>query len=259
MTRRDEGQLLLASSSVGVPLNHVGTDISKQRQILTGKGLILTLFIALGIFGVSTGAARYLFPRASQSRLPVDQQTGFTVRYNPLEDDRSPTTAICTGDVSKPVLDGADFVAYFSLDPDSAGVYGTEDYVATYNGYSFWFISEENKALFEQEPLNYIPAWGGFCSWGISREDWWTAETLGPDTDPNYWVITDDGVLHFFRSALPKKKFMGKVPGVWGDIPGNIRAGNDRWISWWGKAEPGTYRGPFNTACFCSADTCLDA
>ena len=154
MTRRDEGQLLLASSSVGVPLNHVGTDISKQRQILTGKGLILTLFIALGIFGVSTGAARYLFPRASQSRLPVDQQTGFTVRYNPLEDDRSPTTAICTGDVSKPVLDGADFVAYFSLDPDSAGVYGTEDYVATYNGYSFWFISEENKALFEVRAIN---------------------------------------------------------------------------------------------------------
>ena len=63
---------------------------------------------------------------------------------------------------------------------------------------SFWVVPTSPGSL-QQEPLNYIPAWGGFCSWGISREDWWTAETLGPDTDPNYWVITDDGVLHFFR------------------------------------------------------------
>ncbi|CAM9677037.1 unnamed protein product [Sphacelaria rigidula] len=44
-----------------------------------------------------------------------------------------------------------------------------------------------------------MPAWGGFCSWGISNEDWWTKDSLGPDADPHSWLITDDGVLHFFR------------------------------------------------------------
>lgn len=51
----------------------------------------------------------------------------------------------------------------------------------------------------QEQPTRYIPAWGGFCSWGISEEDWWTAENLGPQADPNMWLITDDGILHFFR------------------------------------------------------------
>lgn len=34
---------------------------------------------------------------------------------------------------------------------------------------------------------------------GISREDFWSKDTLGPDADPNQWLITSDGKLHFFR------------------------------------------------------------
>lgn len=60
-------------------------------------------------------------------------------------------------------------------------------------------------------------------------------------------------------SSLPKNKFMGKVPGVWGNIQGNIRAGNDLWTSWWGDSEPGVLGSPLNTACFCSVETCIDA
>ncbi|CAN0556487.1 unnamed protein product, partial [Laminaria digitata] len=51
----------------------------------------------------------------------------------------------------------------------------------------------------QAEPLSYIPAWGGFCSYGISEEDWWTRANLGPDADPNSWLITEGGSLHFFR------------------------------------------------------------
>lgn len=52
---------------------------------------------------------------------------------------------------------------------------------------------------FQERPLAYIPAWGSFCSYGISQEDWWTKDTLGPEADPDLWFITDEGVLHFFR------------------------------------------------------------
>lgn len=37
------------------------------------------------------------------------------------------------------------------------------------------------------------------CLTGIAREEWWTKDTLGPDADPNQWMITDDGKLRFFR------------------------------------------------------------
>lgn len=51
----------------------------------------------------------------------------------------------------------------------------------------------------QKSPLYFLPAWGGFCSWGISGEDWWTKHNLGPTTDPGCWIITDDDVLHVFH------------------------------------------------------------
>lgn len=37
---------------------------------------------------------------------------------------------------------------------------------------------------------------------GIAREAYWTKENLGPDTDPNSWLISDDNVLYMFRRYL---------------------------------------------------------
>eukprot|EP00752_Nemacystus_decipiens_P012140 g10763.t1 len=124
-----------------------------------------------------------------------------------------------------------------------------------YNGYSFWFASEENKAKFEAQPLAYIPAWGGFCSWGIAGETWWTRDNLGPQADPELWLITDEGRLHFFRSPTPMSKFMV-------DVEASVIAGDGVWNEWWGEALPGAGGvggTPLNTNCFCSPETCEDA
>lgn len=46
--------------------------------------------------------------------------------------------------------------------------------------------------------MRYIPAWGGFCSYGVAREIIWNVENLGPASNPDYWTIYN-GVLYLFR------------------------------------------------------------
>lgn len=158
MGREGEEQRLLASS-IGVSPHHFGTDITEQRQLFSGRGFLLILFVAFGIFGVSTGSARYLFPRGIRSRQPIGEEAGLAVQDGSLRDDDGPTTTSCTSDVSKPVMEGVDLVAYFSLEPEGSAVYGTEAYTASYNGYNFWFESEENMALFEASHC-IVPVYG---------------------------------------------------------------------------------------------------
>lgn len=53
------------------------------------------------------------------------------------------------GDYSFPVLNGVDLVAYFSLAAGAAPVYGTENYMAVFGNYRFYFSSVENLQEFE--------------------------------------------------------------------------------------------------------------
>ncbi|CAN0022069.1 unnamed protein product, partial [Laminaria digitata] len=48
-------------------------------------------------------------------------------------------------------------------------------------------------------PERYLPAWGGFCSYGVANETVWTGTTLGPFGDPSKWAIFADNRLHIFR------------------------------------------------------------
>lgn len=59
------------------------------------------------------------------------------------------TTAECTGDFSLPVLAGVDVVAYFSLNEGEPPVYGTENYMALFGAYRFYFGSMGNLRTFE--------------------------------------------------------------------------------------------------------------
>ena len=43
------------------------------------------------------------------------------------------------------------------------------------------------------------PMYGAFCAWSIATEDSWTADTLGPSADPNFWYISYHGRLYVFK------------------------------------------------------------
>lgn len=119
----------------------------RRSQRPTWPGFLLTLLLAVGVFGVSTGAARFFFPRGLAGRQGArERESNFFSR----EDDGGYKTWECAASITgDPVMQGVDLVSYFSLVKDGSAMFGSEQYESSYNGYKFLFVSEENKALFE--------------------------------------------------------------------------------------------------------------
>jgi YHS domain-containing protein len=63
-------------------------------------------------------------------------------------------------------LKGHDPVAFFTQGRPVAGDYR---YESNYNGTRYRFASAENKKLFDTDPARYVPQFGGFCAYGVSR------------------------------------------------------------------------------------------
>src|SRR5690349_3525313 len=61
---------------------------------------------------------------------------------------------------------GYDVVAYFT---DQRPVHGKTQHKSELAGATWLFASSEHKALFDQEPNRYLPAYQGYCAYGVSR------------------------------------------------------------------------------------------
>ena len=108
-------------------------------------------------------------------------------------------------------IDGYDPVAYFT---DSRPVKGTSRFTFEFEGATYRFASAANRDLFAKDPGKYIPQYGAFCAYAVSRG--YTA-----DTDPLAWKIVD-GRLYLNYNAGAQKKWEE-------DIAGNIRKGDANW------------------------------
>jgi YHS domain-containing protein len=108
-------------------------------------------------------------------------------------------------------IKGYDPVAYFT---DSRPAKGSPDHTHDWNGATWQFSSEGNRALFAADPDKYAPQYGGYCAWAVSRND-----TAG--IDPDAWKIVD-GKLYLNYSAKIQEKWSK-------DIPGNIAAADRNW------------------------------
>lgn len=144
-----------------------------------------------------------------------------------------------------PVLLGFDMVHYHLIDSYRDGgqpVRGKSEFAYNFNGYQFWFSTEENRNIFIGDPWKYAPAWGGFCSWGVAKEKpprWpWDDDYLGPPASPwTGWLIVD-GKLIFNIYASYSDRFSR-------DLDKNMRDAEKRWTGWFGSL----HAGPFNTHC----------
>ena len=83
-----------------------------------------------------------------------------------------------------------------------------------YLGYKYLFSSEANKAAFKEEPEKYLPAYGGYCAYGVSLGVLFPVEI---DT----WEITDGRLVLQYSQDI-KQKFCE-------DKDENIRKANDNW------------------------------
>ena len=120
--------------------------LDKRSQRPTWPGFLFTLLLAVGVFGISMGAARFSPRQLAGLQGASKREINFLARRNASRQGTWECAENATGD---PVIEGADLVSYFSLTEKQPAMYGTEQHEASYNGYKFWFVSEENKALFE--------------------------------------------------------------------------------------------------------------
>jgi YHS domain-containing protein len=108
-------------------------------------------------------------------------------------------------------IGGYDAVAYFT---EGKPTRGNGHHVTVFDGVTYLFASEENKKTFDANPKKYIPAYGGYCAFGVTEGKKFVA-------DPEAWKIVD-GKLYL---NLDKD-----VQTEWGkDVSGNIRKADGIW------------------------------
>ena len=122
-------------------------------------------------------------------------------------------TPAFSGDVthSTPGISGYDPVAYFT---DGQPMKGSGYHVAEYQGVTYAFASSEHKDLFEANPGKYVPAYGGYCAYGVAVGKKFVS-------DPEAWKIVQ-GTLYL---NLDKD-----IQAKWAkDIPGYIKKSEANW------------------------------
>ena len=113
---------------------------------------------------------------------------------------------------------GYDVVAYFK---EGKARRGSGNHVSKFRGQTYLFASEQNRIRFENSPQSFVPAFGGYCAYGVSVGK----KFVG---DPELWKIVNSKLYLNLNPEIQQK---------WSeDIPGNIVKAEEHWRSIEGKA-----------------------
>ena len=99
-------------------------------------------------------------------------------------------------------LEGYDPVAYFT---EGEPTKGSADYTATHDGATYRFANAEHLAAFEANPERYVPAYGGYCAYGLAM-----GQKVG--SDPEVWEIVD-GQLYLNVNPDVQDRWEANIPG----------------------------------------------
>jgi YHS domain-containing protein len=114
--------------------------------------------------------------------------------------------------ISTPGLSGYDPVASFT---DGKAVRGSGYHVTVQDGVTYAFASDEHKTLFKRSPEKYLPAYGGYCAYGVAHGKKFVA-------DPEMWKIVGDKLYLNLDKGIQQK---------WEkDIPGHILKAEKNWV-----------------------------
>lgn len=108
-------------------------------------------------------------------------------------------------------VQGYDVVAYHL---QQQAVKGSRAFTHTWRGVTWQFSSAENRDRFAKTPESFMPAFGGFCAYGVSRG-------YAVDVDPQAFAVVD-GTLYLNYSK--------SVQQTWNtDRAGYIEKARQRW------------------------------
>ncbi|MBN2738302.1 MAG: YHS domain-containing protein [Spirochaetales bacterium] len=101
-------------------------------------------------------------------------------------------TLLNTDSLGKFALQGYDAVAFHT---QGKAVKADPYIAADYNGYKFLFATEQNKAEFLKNPQKYLPAFGGYCAFGISLGVFFPVEV-------ETWEMVDGKVMFNYSKEI---------------------------------------------------------
>ena len=126
-------------------------------------------------------------------------------------------TAMGKTPIDDVAIKGYDTVAYFKA---GKALKGNESFTFPWHGMTWYFLTKENRDLFEAGPEKYAPQYDGYCAWAMTEE-------RKAITDPEVWKIVD-GKLYLNCSREAYEKWSR-------DIPGNIKKADTNWLKFSGK------------------------
>jgi YHS domain-containing protein len=162
------------------------------------KSLILLLSCCAGSLGVAQEPANPAPPAAKETPKPAVEDDGKdpdvkrdVSRFNLGKDGLA--------------IDGHDPVAYF---PEGGGKAqkGSEKITYRYRGVLYRFVSDDNKKRFTDDPSKYEPAYGGWCAYGMAKEN-------KVEIDPESFLIEGSKLMLFFDGFLADTRAKWKDEG----------------------------------------------
>jgi YHS domain-containing protein len=115
---------------------------------------------------------------------------------------------------STPGLSGYDPVAYHT---EGKPVRGSGFHTAEHEGVTYLFANKKNKKMFEADPRKYLPAYGGYCAYGVA---------LGKKfaSNPEVWRVEDGKLFLNLDEDIQKKwekdlaGYINKAEANWPEI-----------------------------------------
>ena len=108
-------------------------------------------------------------------------------------------------------VQGYDLVSYQT---SKRPLRGNGHYLSVHNDVTYMFSSRQNKAKFDRNPNKYLPAYGGYCAFGVSV----SKKFVG---DPEVWRIIN-GRLYLNLDENIQDQWLQ-------DVPGRIKTANANW------------------------------
>lgn len=112
---------------------------------------------------------------------------------------------------SAPAAHGYDVVSYQT---GKRPVRGNGHFASVYKGAAYLFSSQVNLETFEGNPEKYVPAYGGYCAFGVSVGKKFAG-------DPHVWRVVD-GRLYLNLDADIQDQWLK-------DVPGRIKKADAKW------------------------------
>jgi len=107
----------------------------------------------------------------------------------------APERTLVNVDKNGLALEGYDPVSFFAA---GAPIKGRSDLTFRHAGAMYRFSTEENRAAFEAGPGRYVPQFGGYCAWAVSKG--YTAKV-----EISTWQIVDGRLILNYSDGVRKK------------------------------------------------------